>query len=123
MDLIIKMIYTFEFAEDTVGIMIKSKVDSRLIDEVHNAIIDKLKVNETINLFIEIEPGNNITISALLKDLKFKSEHSSQFKKIAVVTDLKWFHSLMEIKDLVMDAEVKTFDHKNRLKAINWIAE
>lgn len=117
------MVSTFEFADNTIGIMINSKVDSDLIDEIHIAIIDKLKENKTINLFIEIESGKNISFSALLKDLKFKAEHAKQFRKIVVVTDLNWFQNIMEIKDLLMDAEVKTFDHKNRLKAINWIAE
>lgn len=117
------MVSTFEFANNTIGIMIKSKVDSDLIDEVHSAIIDRLKENETINLFVEIESGSDISFSALLKDLKFKVEHAKQFRKIVVVTDLNWFQNVMEIKDLLMDAEVKSFEHKNRLKAINWIAE
>tara|TARA_R100000935_G_scaffold36623_1_gene57622 strand:- start:687 stop:1040 length:354 start_codon:yes stop_codon:yes gene_type:complete len=117
------MVSIFEFADNTVGIMIKSKVDSKLIKQVHTTIVERLKENKTINLFIEIQPGNDITFSALLKDLKFKVEHAKHFRKIVVVTDLNWFHNLMEIKALIMDAEIKTFKHENRLKAINWIVE
>tara|TARA_R100001369_G_scaffold954_1_gene3034 strand:+ start:62027 stop:62380 length:354 start_codon:yes stop_codon:yes gene_type:complete len=117
------MISTFEFADNVVGILINSKVDSDLMDEVHSAIIDRLKDNETINLFIEIEPGNNISLFALLKDLKFKVEYAKNFRKIAVVTDLQWFQNIMEIKDLLMDAEVKGFEPKYRMKAMSWITE
>lgn len=117
------MISTFKFSKNVVGFLIDSDLDTKLIDEIHSAITDKLKGNETINLFIEIQAGNNISFSALLKDLKFKKEHASQFKKIAVVTDLNWFQNIMEIKDLLMDAEVKSFDHKLRMEAISWIAK
>ncbi|TVZ27056.1 SpoIIAA-like protein [Gillisia sp. Hel_I_86] len=117
------MIPTFEFSKNVVGFLIDSDVNSKLIEEIHAAINDRLQENETINLFIEIKPGNNISFSALIKDLKFKTQHASRFKKIAVVTDIHWFQNAMEIKDLIMNAEVKGFEHIYRLKAMNWIAE
>jgi len=40
-----------------------------------------------------------------------------------VVTDINWFQNAMEIKDLLMDAEVQSFSLADRLKAISWIAE
>ena len=117
------MISTFKFSKYVVGFLIDSDVNTQLIEEIHKAINDKLKENETINLFIEIKSGNTVSFNALMKDLKFKAEHSKQFRKIAVVTDLNWFQNVMEIKDLVMDAEVKGFEPKYRMKAMSWIAE
>ncbi|WP_010230338.1 SpoIIAA family protein [Gillisia marina] len=117
------MISSFKFSKNVVGFLIDSEVNSKLIEELHEAINNKLQENETINLFIEIKQGNKISFSALMKDLKFKKEHAQQFGKIVVVTDLNWFQNVMEIKDLLMDAEVRGFEPKYRMKAMSWIAE
>ena len=117
------MVSTFEFSKNVVGILIDSDVNAQLIEEVQEVINDRLQENETINLLIEIRPENKISFNALIKDLKFKAEHAKKFKKIAVVTDLNWFQNVMEIKDLLMEAEVKSFEPKYRLKAMSWIAE
>jgi len=117
------MVSTFKFSKNVVGILIDSDISSQLIEEIHEMINDRLQENKTINLLIEIKPGNKISFNALIKDLKFKAEHAKQFKKIAVITDLNWFQNIMEIKDLLMDAEVKGYESKYRLKAMNWIAE
>jgi len=36
---------------------------------------------------------------------------------------MNWLQNIMEIKDLMMDAEIESFNIENRLEAINWITE
>jgi hypothetical protein len=84
------------------------------------------KENKKINLFIEIRTGSTISLEALLKDLVFTLRPRSvggQFYKIALVTNLIWFQKVMAFKDLVMNAEIRSFFNKNRMEAITWIAQ
>lgn len=117
------MVSTFEFADNIVGIMIKSDLDLDAIEEVHNEISKRILEHKKINLYVEIESGATFSLPAVLKDLTFKFKNSNKFKKIAVVTDMNWLQNLMEIKDLLMDAEIQSFNVENRLNAISWIAE
>lgn len=117
------MVSTFRFADNVVGVLIKEDLNAEVMDHVHQLILERVNEHKKINLFVEIEAGLDVSLPALIKDLTFKYKNSKKFYRIAVVTNLNWFQNIMEIKDLVMDTEVKSFKLENRLKAINWIVE
>ncbi len=117
------MVSTFEFADNIVGIMIKSEMDLEIMSEVHDVILKRISEHGKINLYVEIESGVSISLPAIIKDLTFKFANSNYFKKIAVVTNKDWLQNLMEIKGLLMEAEIQSYNLENRLDAINWITE
>ena len=117
------MVSIFEFADHVVGVLIESNLNDELAQEVHAIVLERLKENKKINLFIEIRTGSTISLTAFLKDLFFTLKHAGRFHKIALVTDLIWFQNVMAVKDLVMDAEIRTFSNKNRMEAIIWSAQ
>ena len=117
------MVSTFKFADDVVGILITEDLDLEKISEVHKLILERVEKHKKINLYVEIEEGRHISMPAFFKDVAFKFTNGNKFKRIAVVTDINWFQNAMEIKDLLMDAEVQSFRLVDRLKAISWIAE
>lgn len=116
------MYSTFEFADHVVGILINDDVDKKLIGELHKLIAQKIKDHGRINLFVEITASEKVSFQAFMKDLSFKIKHSGDFQKIAVVTDLEWFRAYTGLKDLFLDAEVRSFTNNERLEAINWIS-
>jgi len=117
------MVSTFKFADHVVGVLIESNLNDELVNEVHAIILERLEENKKINLFIEIGLGSTISLTAFLKDMVFIHRHAGQFHKIALVTELIWFQNVMAVKDLVMDAEIRTFSNKNRMEAIIWSAQ
>ncbi len=117
------MVSTFTFAHHVLGVLIESDLNDELLHKVQAIILERLKENEKINLFIEIRTGSKISLTAFLKDLFFTLKHADQFQKIALVTDLIWFQKVMAVKDLVMNAEIRSFSNKNRMEAISWIAQ
>lgn len=117
------MVSTFEFAEHVVGILITTDVDKKLLDEIHRVITEKCKVHKRINLFVELNHGSKIPLHLLFKDLIYKLNNASCFSKIAVVSDPGIFKNMMNLKDLLMHAEVEAFGPEDRLKAMNWISE
>jgi hypothetical protein len=117
------MVSTFEFADHIVGVLIESNLNEELVHKMHAIILERLKENKKINLFIEIRTGSTISLAAFLKDQIFTLKHAGQFQKIAFVSDLIWIQNMMAVKDLVMDAEIRSFSNKNRMEAITWIAQ
>lgn len=117
------MFSTFEFADHVFGILIKSDMDEKLFQEMRELINRKIEAFEKISIFLEIEKGNEISVRALAKHLKFNVEHRGHFYKIAVVTDKGWARNVAAIKDLLIPAEVKAFSHSERVEAMRWIAE
>jgi len=49
------MVSTFELADNIVGIMIKSDVDLKVVDEVHAEILKRILEHKRINLYVEID--------------------------------------------------------------------
>lgn len=86
-------------------------------------LTEKFLEHQQINLFVEVKTGVEIPFKIMFKDLVFKLGNASRFDKIAVVTDPGYFEQAMKIKDFLMNAEVETFGHKDRLEAMNWISE
>lgn len=117
------MISTFEFADHVVGFLVNDDINKELIERIHESIESKLKEHEMVNIFVEITEGNQFSFSALMKDIVFKTKHKGQFGKMAIVTNLEWVKAYISMKDVLMDAEVRSFSNNDRLEAINWISQ
>lgn len=117
------MAISFELAGHVLGLMIDRDITKSYLDEVHLLIEEKLKEHETISLFCEIMPNNEVPLKLFLENIKFKYDHSDQIKKIAMVTDLGWIRGIMEIDNFFVVTEVRSFELKDRLEAIQWISE
>ncbi|APG61026.1 STAS/SEC14 domain-containing protein [Christiangramia salexigens] len=117
------MISKFELASHVIGILVSEDITSKNIDEIHLLIREGLSEQKQINLFVKIKSDCKISAAALLKDLEFKIQYASKFNKMAIVTEIKWFRKLMSVKELFVDADIRTFKHAERLDAMNWISE
>lgn len=117
------MLSTFEFSDNIVGIIVKNDIHSETLEEIHQRIEEQMDPHGKISLFFELEQGNHISFMSVLKDLKFKVEHMGRFRKIAIVTDVAWFNKVIVLKDIIMDCDVKIFESKDRMVAINWISQ
>ncbi len=116
------MAQIFELADHVVGFLVSDDIDKEHIKEIHREIDSRCKEHEKINLFIEIAPGTDFSISAFLKDIKFKTKHVGKFRKMAIVTDLDWFKIYSSLKDVFMESDIRNFSNDERLEAINWIS-
>ncbi len=76
------MVSTFKFADQIVGVLIHSNLNDVLLNEVQAIILERLKENKKINLFIEIRTGSSISLTAFLKGMLFTQKHAVQFQKL-----------------------------------------
>ena len=116
------MLSTFDLAGHVIGIMIDRDLTDAILEEVTDEIHEKLKLYDKLNIYIELEKGRKITFKALIKGIKYKYSHAEKFEKIAIVTDSTWFQSAVNVSDILLDVDVRTFDLENRLEAIQWIS-
>tara|TARA_B100000378_G_C17844476_1_gene342811 strand:- start:87 stop:440 length:354 start_codon:yes stop_codon:yes gene_type:complete len=116
------MVSSFELAGHVVGIMVDRDLTEEYLEEIHKIILEKIALHGKINLFCEIQKGQQVPFKILMKELKFKYENSKNLNKLAFISDTSWMRTLMGINDLVLPCEVRTFDSTNRLDAINWIS-
>jgi len=116
------MLSTFDLAGHVIGLIVNQDLTDETLDEVISEIKLKLEVYERVNVYIELEKGKHITFSALLKGIKFKYSNSEYFDKIAIVTDSNWFQNAVNVSDILLDVEVRTYDLQDRLEAIQWIS-
>ncbi len=117
------MLSSFELAGHVIGLIINRELTEETVDEIIAECEKKTKSFENLNVFIELERGHDITLKALFKGLKYKYSNSHKFRKTAIVTDRKWFQSIVGVTDSFIDIEVRTFDIRDRLEAIQWISE
>ena len=117
------MAISFELANHVVGIMVNENVTKEYLEEIHKIVEDKLKEHDYINLFCEIMPDNKVPLKFLLENMKFKFDHSENIVKLAMVTDLAWIRTIMDIDNYFVSTQVRTFEIDNRLEAIQWISQ
>lgn len=114
---------TFAFSDNIVGVLVESELDEIRMEEIQSLLNARLEKNLYVSIYIEDQYSHGISLAGFLKSLSFHFTHSKSIKKVAIVTNVAWFQKLMDIKDFVVKAEVKTFDLSERVKAMNWIME
>jgi len=114
------MLSTFDLAGHVIGVIIDEDLTEELTDRVIAEIEQKLKIHDKINMFIELEKDWDISFKALIKGINYKYSNSDHFNKIAIVTDSFWFQSAVNLSDIFVNAEVRTYDLKQRFEAIQW---
>ncbi|MDT0675482.1 STAS/SEC14 domain-containing protein [Autumnicola musiva] len=117
------MLDTFSFADHIVGVIIDSHLDKDTTESLQQKLLEKLKKHQRVNLFVEVQKESEISADAFIKNMQFNFKHIGEFHKIAIVSDINWLKGAMSLKDIVVEANIETFPHKDRLKALNWISE
>ena len=116
------MVSSFQLANHVVGIMIDRDLDDDYLEEIHQIILDKIEEFGNINMFCEVQKGKHIPLKCLFEELKFKFNNYQNIGKLAVVTDLTWLRSVMNISEIILDSEIKTYDIEHRMEAITWVS-
>ncbi|WP_010230342.1 SpoIIAA family protein [Gillisia marina] len=117
------MISTFELANHVVGLIIDRDIEEGNLEDVHEIILDRISEFGKINIFCEITKEKHIAFKCLMEELKFKYENSQSIDKLAIVTDLTWLRAVMNVDDLIGHTKMRSFEIKNRIKAIQWISD
>lgn len=121
------MIEILESQKHLVAMKLSGSLTAEDIGKAYKASEEKLKENERISFFAEIEDSTALTLEGLWKDL---SEGIGQFGKLskyyraAVVTDKGWLGAMARVEGLVFSSiDVRVFPLGERDKAFAWASE
>lgn len=117
------MISTFELSNHVVGLIIDKDIEKGNLEDIHEIILERISEFGKINIFCEIAKGHDVAFLCLIDELKFKYENSSNINKFAIVTDLTWLRAAMNINHLIVHTDIRPFEIKDRMQAIQWISE
>ncbi len=117
------MISTFELANNVVGLIINRDIEKGNLEEVHEIILKRISEFGKINIFCEIAKDKHIAFKCLMEELNFRHDNSNNIDKLAIVTDLTWLRGVMNINDFMVHTEIRSFEIKDRLEAIQWISD
>ncbi|NND63412.1 MAG: STAS/SEC14 domain-containing protein [Flavobacteriaceae bacterium] len=112
----------FKFAQDTVGYIIEGVLDVPTVRDVKRQIVERIKKEGTIQLYVEDCGLERLTFFALCIACLIPIQHARRIHKIALVTDRKWIHRLCTVVSYVSGVEIKNFDSVGRMNAMDWIA-
>lgn len=116
------MISSFQLANHVVGLIIDKDIEEGNLEKVHEIILERISESGMINIFCEINHDKHIAFKCLMDELRFRHENSNNIKKLAIVTDITWLRSVMDINNLMAQTNIRSFEIKDRLEAIQWIS-
>ncbi|MHA6279482.1 SpoIIAA family protein [Salinimicrobium sp. CAU 1759] len=114
---------SFEFSDNVLGIILEHKMDHYNLKQIQQMLQEKIEKYNEINVYVEDRNNDGITLKAVFKDLLFEMKQKDSLRKIAVVTDAKLFQLFTEVKKMLVDAQVESFEKEERMKAMNWVME
>ncbi len=121
------MIEILESPKHLIAMKISGSVTADDIEKAYNLTNERLKENERISFFGEIDPSMNLTFEGLVKDFvtslsQFGNLH--KYYRVAVVTDKGWIGALARVEGLVFSSiDVRVFGLEDRNKAFAWSSE
>ena len=88
-----------------------------------SAVKEKIKIHGEVFLYEEIESIGGAEFDAIIEKIKFLHEVGiSKMKKMAVVTDKKWMHKIIELEDkLFKSIEMKCFLFDEKENAVEFL--
>lgn len=118
------MIEMIEIAPKVLGLRINGKINEEDMEKMISVCKAKMKDEERIAVYVEVEEMGGISFNALIEDLKFALPNLKRFSKKAVVSDIKWHEPLIKVGDkLFPSIEVRHYDQDQRAEALKWVQE
>lgn len=106
-----------------IGLIVDGKIEAKDLTNVMQSIEKKLKQQEKLRIYAEVNNWSGMSLEALIEDLKFSLQHFKDFDKEAIVSDIWWLENLAAIGNILFsNIEVKHFRFADRDKALEWIS-
>jgi hypothetical protein len=107
-----------------VGFSVEGVVTARDYAEVIRPLVEKkLETHAKIDLLYRIAPGfERFSAGAMWHDASLGLQHLTDFRRVAVVTDVEWIARATRLFAPLMPAEVQVFPDRDLAEAKAWLA-
>ncbi|NRB40224.1 MAG: STAS/SEC14 domain-containing protein [Pseudomonadales bacterium] len=109
-------------ADNVIGLQMEGKVNKDDICKILSPIRSALEVNDTVNIYVEIDSLEGVSLGAIYEELKVALPKIHRFKKEAVVSDQASLKKWIKLGNtLWWGGEVKYFATCERQQALEWV--
>ncbi|MDC8003089.1 STAS/SEC14 domain-containing protein [Aureisphaera galaxeae] len=117
------MFLNFDLGDDVVGYIVDGVMDAASIEYLRDEILKRLERHETISVYLEDGGVKRFSLKSMVITTLFPHRHRGRIRKAAMVTDRSWIHFICWLNNFLVSTKIKNFKIKDRLKAMDWIAE
>ena len=86
------------------------------------AVEEQLQRGEGVRVVLVFPDWGGLSSGGMWEDLKMGMEHLTEWKRIALVTDVDWMIHLTKLFGWMTPGEMKHFAMDQRAEAITWVA-
>ncbi|RXG28033.1 SpoIIAA family protein [Leeuwenhoekiella palythoae] len=118
----LSVLFDFSLSDNSIGYIVEGTMDYKAVQELKEAILDKFKKHDSINLYLEDNNIERFSLDAVFIAGIFPMQHKNQLNKVAMVTNRKWIHAIANFNKAVIGKDLRNFTIDRRMEAMNWIA-
>ena len=109
--------------EKAVAYRLEGKITEEEITSVFSIFREKIEKGEKLIVYQEIVSIGGVEFDAMVEKIKFLIDFGiSHFSKVAVVTQKKWLHKIIDIEDKIFkNVDMKGFSIEEKDKAIEFL--
>lgn len=107
--------------ENIIGFRMAGKITEAEIKEWSSLLDQKSEKPRKMRVYVEADDIDDVSLSAVMADLKFDLTHLGDFEKAAFVSDETWAKLSTVAAKLVPNIEAKHFSMSEKDKARQWI--
>ncbi|MCB1621467.1 MAG: STAS/SEC14 domain-containing protein [Thiothrix sp.] len=112
-----------DLSDDTIGFRIKGIITAEDYEQTLTPLIDsKLENHEHLNLLAVMDSAfESYTLGAMWDDARLGFMHLTNFRRIAIVTDINWIRLSTRFFSPLMPAEVQVYELNQLEQARTWV--
>lgn len=109
-------------SDHVIGLQIDGKINKKEIDKAWASIQSALQFNPSVNIYVEIDKLDGLSLGAIYEDLKLALPRIHRFRKEAVVSDQTSLKKWVKLgNSLWWRGEARYFTLAEKKQALDWV--
>lgn len=89
--------------------------------EFEELVLYKIKFSGPVSLLLDLRQMADFTVDVAWEEIRFSTQHSKDFDRIAVITESQWVAWSAWLSQLFVSADVRVFE--DEAEAHEWLAD
>ena len=109
--------------ESTIAVEFSGTATKEDAEKLEQVVRERFGENQKFNIFARMKDVDGTTLMGMAYGMRFDAKRWSQFRKIAVVTDIKWLEAVAELGKFLPGLEARNFGIGEEEAAWTWLQE
>lgn len=109
-------------SDNVIGLQLDGKINKKDIEKARVPIQSALQYSPTVNIYVEIDNLDGLSLGAIYEDLKLALPRIHRFRKEAIVTDQTSLKKWVKLGNRFWwRGEARYFTHAEKKQALDWV--